>query len=209
MSGPLFGIVPAGQPLLTDPTSAPSETSFLYSISAARPFSHITVMLLPGIVLPPDTAAAIYFATAADVAAATATGQTPNFKFLGGIGTGKESATFKLNAGSNANNGGDPSVMIGVSVEPAESVFSRIQEISANKASSSSSSSSSNASSQPSTQLLAQNIIKNAFNFLASFSGTAGPGGVEVVPLKAFEEWWKKFESRVRSDPSFLERPQD
>ncbi|KAK1518228.1 hypothetical protein CPAR01_15877 [Colletotrichum paranaense] len=204
MSGPLFGIVPAGQPLLTDPTSAPSETSFLYSISAARPFSHITVMLLPGIVLPPDTAAAIYFATAADVAAATATGQTPNFKFLGGIGTGKESATFKLNAGSNANNGGDPSVMIGVSVEPAESVFSRIQEISANKASSSS-----NASSQPSTQLLAQNIIKNAFNFLASFSGTAGPGGVEVVPLKAFEEWWKKFESRVRSDPSFLERPQD
>ncbi|KAK1477130.1 hypothetical protein CCUS01_04948 [Colletotrichum cuscutae] len=206
MSGPLFGIVPAGQPLLTDPTSAPSETSFLYSISAARPFSHITVMLLPGIVLPPDTAAAIYFATAADVAAATATGQTPNFKFLGGIGSGKESATFKLNAGSNANNGGDPSVMIGVSVEPAESVFSRIQEISANKASSSSSS---NASSQPSTQLLAQNIIKNAFNFLASFSGTAGPGGVEVVPLKAFEEWWKKFESRVRSDPSFLERPQD
>ncbi|KAI3554198.1 hypothetical protein CABS01_08483 [Colletotrichum abscissum] len=205
MSGPLFGIVPAGQPLLTDPTSAPSETSFLYSISAARPFSHITVMLLPGIVLPPDTAAAIYFATAADVAAATATGQTPNFKFLGGIGSGKESATFKLNAGSNANNGGDPSVMIGVSVEPAESVFSRIQEISANKASSSSS----NASSQPSTQLLAQNIIKNAFNFLASFSGTAGPGGVEVVPLKAFEEWWKKFESRVRSDPSFLERPQD
>ncbi|KAK0374142.1 hypothetical protein CLIM01_08487 [Colletotrichum limetticola] len=204
MSGPLFGIVPAGQPLLTDPTSAPSETSFLYSISAARPFSHITVMLLPGIVLPPDTAAAIYFATAADVAAATATGQTPNFKFLGGIGTGKESATFKLNAGSNANNGGDPSVMIGVSVEPAESVFSRIQEISANKASSSS-----NASSQPSTQLLAQNIIKNAFNFLASFSGTAGPGGVEVVPLKAFEEWWKKFESRVRSDPSFLEKPQD
>ncbi|KAK1727405.1 hypothetical protein CaCOL14_008690 [Colletotrichum acutatum] len=204
MSGPLFGIVPAGQPLLTDPTSAPSETSFLYSVSAARPFSHITVMLLPGIVLPPDTAAAIYFATAADVAAATATGQTPNFKFLGGIGTGKESATFKLNAGSNTNNGGDPSVMIGVSVEPAESVFSRIQEISANKASSSS-----NASSQPSTQLLAQNIIKNAFNFLASFSGTAGPGGVEVVPLKAFEEWWKKFESRVRSDPSFLERPQD
>ncbi|KAK1635267.1 hypothetical protein BDP81DRAFT_462291 [Colletotrichum phormii] len=208
MSGPLFGIVPAGQPLQTTPTSAPSETSFLYSISAARPFSHITVMLLPGIVLSPDTAAAIYFATAADVAAATATGQTPDFKFLGGIGTGKESATFKLNAGnSNANNGGDPnagSVIIGVSVEPAESVFSRIQEISANKTSSSSS-----GATGPSTQLLAQNIIKNAFNFLASFSGTAGPGGVEVVPLKAFEEWWKKFESRVRSDPSFLERPQD
>ncbi|KAK2054904.1 hypothetical protein LY76DRAFT_596508 [Colletotrichum caudatum] len=207
MSGPLFGIVPAGQPLLTDPTSAPSETSFLYSVSAARPFSHITVLLLPGIILPPNTAAAIYFATASDVSAATATGQTPNFKFLGGIGTGKESATFKINAGGSTNSSdrdtNTDSVMIGVSVEPAESVFSRIQELSANRSSQSS------AASQPSTQLLAQNIIKNAFNFLASFSGTAGPGGVEVVPLKAFEEWWKKFESRVRSDPSFLERTQD
>jgi hypothetical protein len=51
---------------------------------------------------------------------------------------------------------------------------------------------------------LAQRIIKNAFNFLAGFSGTAGQ--VEVVPLKAFEEWWRKFEGRVRSDPGFLER---
>ncbi|KDN69206.1 hypothetical protein CSUB01_07133 [Colletotrichum sublineola] len=207
MSGPLFGIVPAGQPLLTDPTSAPSETSFLYSVSAARPFSHITIMLLPGIILPPNTAAAIYFATASDVSAATATGQTPNFKFLGGIGTGKESATFKINAGGSTNSSDrDPStgsVMIGISVEPAESVFSRIQELSANRSSGSS------AASQLPTQLLAQNIIKNAFNFLASFSGTAGPDGVEVVPLKAFEEWWKKFESRVRSDPSFLEKTQD
>ncbi|KAF9869214.1 hypothetical protein CkaCkLH20_13304 [Colletotrichum karsti] len=202
MSGPLFGIVPAGQPLLTEPTSTPSDTSFLYSISVARPFSHITVMLLPGIMLPADTAAAIYFATASDVAAAAASGQTPNFRFLGGIGTGKESATFKIGAGNgDAQNPGN--VMIGISVEPADSVASRIQELSANKSANPST------TSQPSTQLLAQNIIKNAFNFLASFSGTAGPGGVEVVPLKAFEEWWKKFESRVRSDPSFLERPQD
>ena len=29
---------------------------------------------------------------------------------------------------------------------------------------------------------------------------------MEVVPLKAFEEWWKKFEGRIRSDPSFFER---
>ncbi len=56
----------------------------------------------------------------------------------------------------------------------------------------------------PSTLVLAQRIIRNAFNFLASFSGQAGQ--VEVVPLRAFEEWWRKFESRVRSDPGFLER---
>ena len=58
------------------------------------------------------------------------------------------------------------------------------------------------------TVVLAQRIIKNAFNFLASFSGNLD-GGVEVVPLKAFEEWWRKFEGKVRSDPGFLERDGD
>jgi len=56
------------------------------------------------------------------------------------------------------------------------------------------------------TLVLAQRIIKNAFNFLASFSGTTGAGGVEVVPLRAFEEWWKRFEARISADPGFLER---
>jgi len=49
------------------------------------------------------------------------------------------------------------------------------------------------------TKVLAQRIIANAFNFLASF-------GSDVIPLKAFEEWWKKFERKVEMDPTFLER---
>ncbi|KAH6668571.1 hypothetical protein F5X68DRAFT_52237 [Plectosphaerella plurivora] len=204
-SGPLFGLVPAGQPLVTEPSSAPSQTSFLYTISAARPFSHISVFLLPGIELPGNTAAAIYFATAPAVAAAAAQGQTPDFQFLGGIGPGKESAIFKINAAEAAGAGAD--VMIGISVEDAASVTSRIQEKSASAGAGGQTRQP--AAGQPSTVVLAQRIIQNAFNFLSSFSGAAGPGGVEVVPLKAFEEWWKKFEGRIRSDPSFLERQQD
>ncbi|KAF7558795.1 hypothetical protein G7046_g5347 [Stylonectria norvegica] len=94
-SGPLFGIVPAGQQLITDPASTPSPTSFLYALPSHKPFSHIVVFMLPGIGLPDNTAAAIYLATAQDVAAAAQSGSTPNFKFLGGIGPGKESAMFK------------------------------------------------------------------------------------------------------------------
>ncbi|KAI9696332.1 MAG: hypothetical protein M1820_008174 [Bogoriella megaspora] len=56
-----------------------------------------------------------------------------------------------------------------------------------------------------STKVLAQRIIGNAFNFLGSFAGQ-GPGGEEVVPLKAFRDWWTKFEKRVELDPGFLER---
>jgi hypothetical protein len=56
--------------------------------------------------------------------------------------------------------------------------------------------------------VLAQKIIKNAFNFLASFAGN-GPGGSEVVPLKSFQDWWAKFEKRIERDPGFLERDED
>ncbi|KAL7927327.1 hypothetical protein ACQKWADRAFT_276381 [Trichoderma austrokoningii] len=201
MSGPLFGIVPAGQPLITDPTSAPSPTSFLYALPATKPFSHIVVFLLPGVVLPENSAAAIYLTTVRDVAAASQNNTTLGFRFLGGIGPGKESAMFKIGADASGSD-----YMIGVSIEPADSVGTRLQELAANKASSNSGG---GGASSTTTVVLAQRIIQNAFNFLTSFSGTAGPGGIEVVPLKAFEDWWRKFESRVRSDPSFLERQAD
>ncbi|PNY26280.1 Protein OPI10 [Tolypocladium capitatum] len=198
MSCPLFGIVPAGQPLIMEPTSTPSQTSVLYALPTAKSFSHIVVFLLPNVALPDNTAAAIYLATASDVAAAAQSGAAPNFRFLGAIGPGKESAMFKVGSGSAASSGG---LMLGVSVEPADAVGQRLHELAADKTAAS--------SQQPTTAVLAQRIIQNAFNFLASFSGTAGPGGVEVVPLRAFEDWWRKFESRVRSDPSFLEKQSD
>ena len=196
-SSPLFGLIPAGQPLVTDPTSSPSPTSFLYALPSSKPFSHIVIFLLPGISIPDDSAAAIYLASQPQNPSAA-----PNFKFLGAIGPGKESAVFSV-SGAGAQQG----LIVGVSVEQANEVAPKLQELAANKSNSSGAGSSSQQ--QPSTVVLAQRIIQNAFNFLTSFSGTAGPGGVEVVPLKAFEEWWKKFEGRVRADPSFLERQQD
>lgn len=190
-----FGVIPAGLPLITEPTSSPSQTSFLYTLPSTKPFSHIVVLLLPNITLPPGTAAAIYVSTAADVASGN-----PNFRFLGGIGPGKESAMFKVGGGGVAQD-----LVLGIDVETEAEVGAKLQELAASKGTEGAG----GAGQQPSTAVLAQRIIQNAFNFLASFSGTAGPGGVEVVPLKAFEAWWKKFESRVKADPSFLEKQQD
>lgn len=201
--------------MIITPTQTPTPTTFLFAIPQAqpqtKPFSHIVVFLLPGITLPDATAAAIYLVTPPS----SPTQTEPNSKFLGGIGPGKESAIFKLGgATTSASN-----VVIGISLEPADSVAARIAELSSSSSSTSNSTTSgalvpvsgpgavalageAGARQQPSTLVLAQRIIKNAFNFLASFSGTAGQ--VEVVPLKAFEEWWKKFEGRVRSDPGFF-----
>ncbi|KAH8681623.1 hypothetical protein BX600DRAFT_429544 [Xylariales sp. PMI_506] len=207
---PLFGVLPAGHPLVTAPSSAPSPGSFLYVLPSTtpanpKPFSHVSVFLLPGVALPPNTAAAIYLATNPQ-ALASGGAEQPNFRFLGGVGPGKESAVFKVGGGAEG-------VVLGVSVEDAASVGRRIEENQQQKAATASGGSlvrtgTGGGGQQPTTQVLAQRIIKNAFNFLASFSGQVG-NGTEVVPLKAFEEWWKKFESRVRSDPSFLERESD
>ncbi len=202
MAQPLFGIVPAGLPVITTPSETPSPTSALYSIDsgAGRHFSHVVVFLLPGVELPPGTAAAIYLVTPPSAPGQT----TPQSRFLGGIGPGKESAIFKLGgapwlaAATQA-----PPTVLGISIEEAGSVAARIEEIKGSGGGSSGSSTS--LTKAPTTLVLAQRIIQNAFNFLASFSN-GGSGGPEVVPLRAFEEWWRKFEGRVRSDPTFLER---
>ncbi|KAK3944824.1 hypothetical protein QBC46DRAFT_146565 [Diplogelasinospora grovesii] len=193
---PLFGVVPAGQPVIITPTEAPTISTFLYAIPPGS--KHVVVFLLPGVVLPEGTAAAIYLVTPAGP------GQgPPNPKFLGGIGPGKESAIFKVESNPNAG------VVLGVSVEPAQAVAARMTEPPPQRAASPGTLVPANQTQpqQPSTLVLAQRIIKNAFNFLTSFSTTAG--GVEVVPLKAFEEWWRKFESKIRADPGFLERGDD
>lgn len=188
-SQPLFGIIPAGLPAITQPSATPSPTSVLYGLPTSKRFDHIVVFLLPDVTLPQGTAASIYLSTASNV---------ENFKFLGAIGPGKESAMFKV--GSSHSNGEE--LVIGVSIEAEDAVAQQMQNLASAKSSGS-------AGGQPGTAVLAQRIIQNAFNFLAGFSGTTGPGGVEVVPLKAFEDWWKKFESRVRADPSFLEKQTD
>ncbi|KAI0508653.1 hypothetical protein F5B22DRAFT_386375 [Xylaria bambusicola] len=209
---PLFGLLPAGQPLITAPSQQPNQTSFLYLIpsttpSNPKPFAHLAVFLLPGISLPENTAAAIYIAQNPSAFVPSFAGSVAaNFKFLGGVGPGKESAVFKV--GTNA--GAEGGVVIGIDIEDAGSVAERIQQLQQQSQSQSTALVLASGSSEtPSTQVLAQRIIQNAFNFLSGFSGQVGQSGIEVVPLKAFQDWWRKFETKIRNDPSFLERPQD
>ncbi|KAI4864797.1 hypothetical protein F4820DRAFT_325149 [Hypoxylon rubiginosum] len=215
---PLFGLVPAGQPLITAPSSRPSATSFLYAIPhgpSPKPFAHLAVFLLPGAALPDGAAAAIYLAL--NPAALASGAEPPSFQFLGGVGPGKESAVFKLSSAAAASPSTAEGVVIGVAIEDAASVAERIQQMHAEGGAAAERAvvvhgqgqGQGQSSSQMSTQVLAQRIIQNAFNFLAGFSGTVGAGGVEVVPLKAFQDWWRKFENKVRNDPTFLEREQD
>jgi len=219
----MFGVIVSGRPVLTDVQTI-SQTQFAFTLPAAPPFSHLVVFLLPGIVLPADTAAAVYVQLPG----------SPEFKLLGAIANEKPTAIFKVNnkaigidgVGNDddamvdegvatpqppqppLSNGVGGNVMLGISVEPAAQVAANLAQINAQAAPASSGMElvrRTPGSSPVPTKVLAQKIIKNAFNFLASFAGN-GPGGSEVVPLKSFQDWWSKFERRIERDPGFLER---
>ena len=189
----MFALILPSRPCLTTPTTL-SPTQFAFTFPSAPSFSHIVVFLLPGNDLPPTHAAGVHLQLP---------GQT-QFKFLGAIAGDKPSAIFKVTLPKEVQ--GD--VNLGISVEPVEAVRVQLQTLETEKSQQQVNGNGGTNGGMP-TKVLAQRIIKNAFNFLAGFSGTLGPGGVEVVPLKSFREWWVKFERKIEMDPGFLEREGD
>lgn len=127
-------------------------------------------------------------------------------------------------AGNEIPNGGtpQPDVTVGISIEDATIITAQLSALSSTSTSQTKPPSSdasalilSRPAASPTTtttippKVLAQRIIRNAFNFLASFAGTVGAGGEEVVPLRSFRDWWVKFERRIENEPGFLEREGD
>ena len=147
-----------------------------------------------------------------------------SFQFVGGIGPGKESGIFKV-AGT-ATQPVDGVVLVGIAIEDEGVVAGKVEEkkmavvgpsqatgqVTANGGGINAggmlvrSCGGEGGVGGVTTLQLAQRIITNAFNHLASHGQQLN--GVEIIPLKAFQDWWRKFEARIRSDPTFLERPQ-
>lgn len=158
--------------------------------------------------------------------------QPPEFKFLGALTNDEPSAIFRvrnpsvhygqrrrteaeeedemLDEGAANGPGGasvDGTVTLGIAIEPFQVVAPQVAQLKAA------------AESKPSTDLmvqpqqlrqqkqtttkeLAQRIIGNAFNYLASFASSDN----DSVPLKTFRDWWNKFERKLEMDPTFLEK---
>ena len=129
---------------------------------------------------------------------------------IGGKRSEQEEEDDMLDDPSAANGTAVPQVTVGISIEPAASVQAQLAALAQSQASTSNPHSSAEvvvSRPQLSTKVLAQRIAKNAFNFLASFAKEVG--GEEVVSLKAFREWWERFERRVERDEGFLMREED
>jgi hypothetical protein len=207
----MFGILISGRPVQTAAETL-SPTQLAFRLPASPPFNHLAIFLLPDAALPAGAAAAVYLQTPPSAA----------FILLGALSADKPSAIFRVALGGAASAqapqqpedadamldgpaapGGAAAadVTIGISLEPVAQVDRALAELRASRAGGElvRAAAAAPPPSALTTKVLAQRIIGNAFNFLASF-------GSDVVPLKAFEEWWKKFERKIEADPTFLER---
>jgi hypothetical protein len=205
----MFALLISGRPIIGDFRTI-SPTQFAFQVPSAPAFSHLAVFMLPNSNFPQDQAAGVYIQLTPD----------GDFRLLGAISSTKQTAIFRVRdipaattAGgidedamvddSTENNAGF--ITIGISVEPTAQVEAALA---AQKASIASSNNTALIKTAPptvvaglTTKVLAKRIIGNAFNFLSSFGG-------DHIPLKAFQEWWVKFERKVDLDPGFLERDQ-
>ncbi|KIW33601.1 uncharacterized protein PV07_00437 [Cladophialophora immunda] len=189
----MFGVFIPTRPIITEMATV-SPNQFAVSFPASPPFHNVGVFLHPNNLLPPGTAAGVYMQLPGE----------QGFKFLGAIGNEKPSALFRVNLPEAiANNPSAGQVNLGISVEPAENIQAQMLQL--QQQSPTVSNATALVKRPPDTRVLAQRIIRNAFNFLASFAGNTA-NGIEVVPLKSFQDWWTKFERRVQNDPGFLER---
>ncbi|KAF7116833.1 hypothetical protein CNMCM5793_005414 [Aspergillus hiratsukae] len=233
----MFSVIVPGRPCLTDIVAVDAQpngqaTKFAFTFPLNPPFTEVVVFFLPGTVLPQDTAAAIYI----QLPESTPSPNGPQFRFIGALANEKPSAIFKVQSGSPSQPprgseaeeedemldegaggaaGGAPAngmVTLGISIEPVQNVAPQVAALEAETATAPSTDLVRQSPEQRqqkglNTKVLAQRIIGNAFNFLASFaSSDPSNKGQEVVSLKSFQDWWAKFERRVDMDPTFLER---
>ncbi|OOF94584.1 hypothetical protein ASPCADRAFT_131199 [Aspergillus carbonarius ITEM 5010] len=208
----MFSVIIPDRPCLTDIVAVDTQpngqtTKFAFNFPLPPSFSELVVFFLPGTVLPPDTAAAIYIQFPDP-------NNAPQFRFIGALANERPSAILKVQPpqipglqNGEGMMGAAPMVTLGISLEPVQTVAPQVAALEAEQAGPGALVRHTRQQKEITTKVLAQRIIGNAFNFLASFaSSDPSNRGQEVVPLKTFRDWWTKFERKVEMDPTFLER---
>jgi len=205
----IFGLIVPGQQVITDfvPTDS-TGLKFLLSIpftsgnnSNPMGIADLVIFLLPGIALPNDTGALIYWSATPlynNQTSTTATSAT-GFELMGALTSIKPSGVFRTGWSTNesliqlwqqqSSSGGGISITLGISIEPA----ANIQNL-------------------PGVQNngvenrgdIAKKIALDLFQYLQSFDGAGAKNGWMSVPTNVFERWYRRFEEKLGRDPSFL-----
>jgi hypothetical protein len=201
-SSQLLGILIPGGVVRTDfaPSDA-SGTKFTLALSGISgkdiaSVSELVFFLLPGIPLPPDHGALLFWQVVSTPAsnvmsstpfsAGASTATTTDFELVGAITNNKPSGVFRtgwatnetLSIAINSPYSSTITINLGVSIEPISK-----------------------------TTHVAMKIAMDLFNYMQSFN--MGSGGNMIVPNNVFDRWMKRFESKTRVDPNFFMKSSD
>lgn len=205
----MFGAVCSGRPIQL--ASQVADNKYVISVPNASNISHIAIFLLPQTQFNDINYTALIFF------------QLPNsseFKLLGGLNPNKPSGIFKLN---NLKPKTDPTeladsmmddlvidtndsftINIGLSIEPTADAEIQLAQEKAKQQGESSAlvpqAPKPYLSNNPNAMAdMANKIVSHAYNYLTSFIDQQGK-----VPIKAFDNWWDKFKSKLTNNPNFL-----
>ncbi|KAL3801854.1 hypothetical protein ACHAWO_003860 [Cyclotella atomus] len=204
-----FGILIPGGVVRTDFTATDaSGTKFALTLNGISgkdisTISELVFFLLPGISLPQDHGAMLYWQIISSPVSpgmtstpfSTKTPAITEFELVGAIANHKPSGVFRtgwatnetLSTAINSPCGSVVTINLGVSIEPQANIT--------------------NIGVMPDkTTHVAKNIAMDLFNYMQSFDTGAGGAGNMVVPNNVFDRWMARFESKFRLDPNFYNK---
>mmetsp|Transcript_2837 Transcript_2837/g.4166 ORF Transcript_2837/g.4166 Transcript_2837/m.4166 type:complete len:227 (+) Transcript_2837:96-776(+) len=214
----VLGVLIPGGTVRTDfIPSDPTGTKFTLALTGINgkeiaSVSELIFFLLPGVTLPPDHGAMLFWQIVSTPnpgsnnamtstpfsANTTGTATTTEFELVGAIANHKPSGAFRtgwstnetLSAAMNNSASSTVTINLGVSIEHMSSV----QNIGVM---------------QDKTTHVAKKIATDLFNYMQSFDTGSGGGGNMVVPKNIFERWMSRFEAKARVDPNFFMKNSD
>ena len=206
----VLGVLIPGGVVRTDfVPSDPSGKKFTLALtgisgSDISDVSELVFFLLPGVPLPHDHGALLYWQIISSPASNPMSSTpfssgmiTTEFELVGAIANHTPSGVFRTGWATNEtissatkSPSANVTINLGVSIEPMSSVqnMGMIPDKTTN---------------------VAMKIAMDLFNYMQSFDTGVGGGGNMLVPKNVFDRWMSRFEAKARVDPTFFMKSTD
>ncbi|KAJ2697019.1 hypothetical protein H4218_004237 [Coemansia sp. IMI 209128] len=196
----MFGCIVAGRLVQTNLQQV-DVNKYVFELPDAHSINHIVVFLLGTVPFEPGYAATVHLLW-----------PNKSWQMLGALSNDKPSAIFRLKATITPEEAASmPGVNaeLGISIEPIEAVEQQLQQMRQQPGASNNAMVVAQKQQSPSAQgalQFAERTLQSLFDYAMSFAtrpdasmGAFGSGAaVQVLPVKAFEDWYNNFLRKIQ-----------
>ncbi|KAJ2359218.1 hypothetical protein IWW50_003218 [Coemansia erecta] len=197
----MFGCIVAGRLVQTNLQQV-DVNKYVFELPEAHTINHIVVFLLGTIPFEPGYAATVHLLW-----------PNKSWQMLGVLSNDKPSAIFRLKATHGSESAGmvGPNAELGISIEPIQAIEQQMQQQQQQQQNALVPAGQQTGSvSLQTAKLFAERTLQSLYDYATSFAtkpdasmGMFGSGApVQVLPVKAFEEWYNTFLRKLQRDPT-------